>query len=84
MWDCLFYEGSKIIFRVGLMLVEHYRNEMLACEDITALAKCFKLIIQRPFTLNCHIFIKVLVLFLYNICIYHVYHVQFSFMLENV
>ncbi|XP_022166034.1 growth hormone-regulated TBC protein 1-A isoform X1 [Myzus persicae] len=57
-WDCLFYEGSKILFRVGLMLVKHYKKELLACEDIASLAECFKSIVQRPFPLNCHIFIK--------------------------
>ncbi|XP_015366092.1 PREDICTED: growth hormone-regulated TBC protein 1-A [Diuraphis noxia] len=57
-WDCLFYEGSKILFRVGLMLVKHYKKDLLACEDIASLAECFKSIVQRPFPLNCHIFIK--------------------------
>lgn len=41
------------------MLVKHYRNELLACEDIAALAECFKSIIQQPFPLNCHVFIEV-------------------------
>ncbi|XP_025197152.1 growth hormone-regulated TBC protein 1 isoform X1 [Melanaphis sacchari] len=57
-WDCLFYEGSKVIFRVGLMLVKYYKKELLECEDIVSLAECFKSIIQRPFPLNCHLFIK--------------------------
>ncbi|XP_050420905.1 growth hormone-regulated TBC protein 1 [Adelges cooleyi] len=57
-WDCLFYEGSKIIFRVGLTLIKHYRSELLACDDIMSLVECFKMIVQNPFSLNCHTFIK--------------------------
>lgn len=59
MWDCLFLEGSKILFRVGLMLVKYYRNDLLACDDIASMSECLKSVVQRPFPLNCHIFIKV-------------------------
>lgn len=61
-WDCLFYEGSKIIFRAGLMLVKHFKIELLACLDIATLAESFKLMTQDPYPLNCHVCIDVCIL----------------------
>lgn len=59
------------------MLVKYYKNELLACDDISTLAECFKTIIHRPFPLNCHIFIDVCILliivFKINVIIYFLF-----------
>ena len=38
MWDCLFYEGSKILLRVAVALVAMNSVEILAARDFTTLA----------------------------------------------
>ena len=37
-WDCLFYEGSKILLRVAIALVAINSASILAARDFTALA----------------------------------------------
>ena len=37
-WDCLFYEGSKILLRVAVALVAMNSVEILAARDFTTLA----------------------------------------------
>lgn len=58
-WDCLFYEGSKILFRVCLTLIKANRKEIMACNDFTALAECFKAIVKNASALHCHEFMQV-------------------------
>ncbi|KOC59765.1 Growth hormone-regulated TBC protein 1-A [Habropoda laboriosa] len=55
-WDCLFYEGSKIIFRVALTLIKRNKGNLLACQDFTTLAECFKEITKDSIVLKCHDF----------------------------
>ncbi|XP_075235859.1 growth hormone-regulated TBC protein 1-like isoform X2 [Lycorma delicatula] len=57
-WDCLFYEGSKIIFRVGLTLVGRHKSEILKCDDFSSVAELFKEITQDSFALHCHDFMQ--------------------------
>ncbi|KAG8277167.1 hypothetical protein J6590_049124 [Homalodisca vitripennis] len=57
-WDCLFYEGSKILFRVAFTMIARHRDSLSNCEDFTALAECFKGIAHDSFTIHCHHFIK--------------------------
>ncbi|KAL0281468.1 UNVERIFIED_CONTAM: hypothetical protein PYX00_002449 [Menopon gallinae] len=57
-WDCLFYEGSKILFRVGITLIKHNRKQLLACEDFTDAAECFKNMTKDYLVLHCHDFIQ--------------------------
>jgi len=63
-WDCLFYEGSKIMFRVCLTLVALHKDELLACEDFASLANCFKTITKDPSAMYCHSFMTVTIFFL--------------------
>ncbi|KAJ8679777.1 hypothetical protein QAD02_015564 [Eretmocerus hayati] len=56
MWDCLFYEGSKIVFRVALTLIKRNEDNLLACKDFTELAECFKGITKDKIVLQCHTF----------------------------
>ncbi|CAK9822449.1 Growth hormone-regulated TBC protein 1-A [Anthophora retusa] len=57
-WDCLFYEGSKIIFRVALTLIKRNKGNLLACQDFTTLAECFKEITKDSIVLKCHDFMQ--------------------------
>lgn len=57
-WDCLFYEGTKIIFRVALTLIKRNKDNLLACQDFTLLAECFKEITRDSIVLQCHDFMQ--------------------------
>ncbi|XP_015602173.1 growth hormone-regulated TBC protein 1-A isoform X2 [Cephus cinctus] len=57
-WDCLFYEGSKIIFRVGLTLIKRNKENLLSCRDFTLLAECFKEITKDSIVVQCHDFMQ--------------------------
>ncbi|XP_033227042.1 growth hormone-regulated TBC protein 1-A-like [Belonocnema kinseyi] len=57
-WDCLFYEGSKIIFRVALTLIKRNKESLLACQDFAVLADCFKEITKDSIVLHCHDFLQ--------------------------
>lgn len=58
-WDCLFYEGSKIIFRVALTLIKMHREEILRTKELGELVTCFKEMGRHPDVINCHVFISV-------------------------
>ncbi|KAK5920617.1 hypothetical protein CgunFtcFv8_024410 [Champsocephalus gunnari] len=57
-WDCLFYEGSKVLFRVALTLIIHHQPEILRARSLTDVCECFKLITCGAFTLDCHTFMQ--------------------------
>ncbi|KAL0963513.1 hypothetical protein UPYG_G00307420 [Umbra pygmaea] len=57
-WDCLFYEGSKILFRVALTLIRHHQAELLQATSMPELCERFKLITQGAFTNDCHTFMQ--------------------------
>lgn len=57
-WDCLFYEGSKILFRVCLTLIKSNRATIMSCNDFTSLAECFKAIVKNASALHCHEFMQ--------------------------
>lgn len=57
-WDCLFYEGSKILFRVCLTLFKTHQDEILQSEDMTQLADVFRDMVQDPAVIDCHQFMK--------------------------
>ena len=46
-WDCLFYEGSKILLRVAVALVAMNSSRILEARDFTTLA-------NREETFNTH------------------------------
>ena len=58
-WDCLFYEGSKILFRVALTLLSRFQSELLKCKDMPAVIDCFKDIYKNPYVLDCNQFLHV-------------------------
>merc|ERR1712071_116680 len=40
-WDCLFNEGSKILFRVAITLVKLNEEELLKCSEFGEMAETF-------------------------------------------
>uniref|UniRef100_A0A6M2DC91 Growth hormone-regulated TBC protein 1 n=1 Tax=Xenopsylla cheopis TaxID=163159 RepID=A0A6M2DC91_XENCH len=55
-WDCLFYEGSKVLFRVGLTLLCILKPKILASTDFTTLFQCFQNMNDNHAVLDCHKF----------------------------
>nr|XP_033805094.1 growth hormone-regulated TBC protein 1 isoform X2 [Geotrypetes seraphini] len=57
-WDCLFYEGSKILFRVALTLIKQQQARILEAKNFPDVCDKFKEIIKGPFVMECHTFIQ--------------------------
>ncbi|KAM8855426.1 growth hormone-regulated TBC protein 1-A-like isoform 2-T3 [Spinachia spinachia] len=57
-WDCLFYEGSKVLFRTALTLILHHQPEILSARSLTDVCERFKQITCGAFTLDCHTFMQ--------------------------
>lgn len=58
-WDCLFYEGSKVLFRVALTLIMHHQPEILRARSLPDVCQCFRQITCGAFSLECHSFMQV-------------------------
>lgn len=58
-WDCLFFDGSKIIFRVALALIKLHKTEILKCQELGDLICCFRNMKNHQSVINCHQFINV-------------------------
>ncbi|XP_050309866.1 growth hormone-regulated TBC protein 1-A-like [Anthonomus grandis grandis] len=56
-WDCLFFEGSKILFRVALALIKLHKQEILQTSDLSELMTVFKNMKNHPRVIDCHSFI---------------------------
>ena len=56
-WDTIFYEGSKILFRVALGLLKLNQARLINKTDFASLAGEFKLIEEDRITMNCHTFL---------------------------
>lgn len=57
-WDCLFYEGSKILYRASAMLVIQNRDKILACKSFTEITDVFKEVVYKPNIVDCHTFLQ--------------------------
>jgi len=57
-WDCLFYEGSKVILRAALTIILMNKEKFLAQTDFALLCNIFKEIIHDENALNCHNFMQ--------------------------
>ncbi|XP_068429075.1 growth hormone-regulated TBC protein 1-A-like [Clinocottus analis] len=57
-WDCLFYEGSKVLFRAALTLILHHQQQILSARSLTDVCECFKQITCGAFALDCHAFMQ--------------------------
>nr|XP_023029051.1 growth hormone-regulated TBC protein 1-like [Leptinotarsa decemlineata]XP_023029052.1 growth hormone-regulated TBC protein 1-like [Leptinotarsa decemlineata]XP_023029053.1 growth hormone-regulated TBC protein 1-like [Leptinotarsa decemlineata] len=58
-WDCLFLEGSKIIFRVALTLIRLHKENILLTSELGELITCFKDMRNHQSVINCHQFMTV-------------------------
>ena len=56
-WDAIFYEGNKILFRVALGLLKLNQARLLSKTDFASLAEEFKLIAGARLTVSCHTFL---------------------------
>lgn len=57
-WDCLFYEGSKVILRVALTLLSLNEEKLMNCHDFAQLCTAMKEITKGPATMDCHSFME--------------------------
>ncbi|XP_057192753.1 growth hormone-regulated TBC protein 1b [Triplophysa rosa] len=57
-WDCLFYEGSKILFRVALTLIHHHQNLISQAQSLPEICELFKQITHGVFVEDCHSFMQ--------------------------
>ncbi|XP_041483035.1 growth hormone-regulated TBC protein 1-A-like [Lytechinus variegatus] len=57
-WDCLFYEGSKILFRVCLSLIKRNEEEIIRATNISALVDVFKKVTAASANIDCHTFLE--------------------------
>ncbi|XP_033866728.1 growth hormone-regulated TBC protein 1-like isoform X2 [Acipenser ruthenus] len=57
-WDCLFYEGSKIIFRVALTLIKHNQAHIQQATNFPDICDKFKEIIRGELVDDCHTFMQ--------------------------
>lgn len=56
-WDCIFHEGDKILFRVSLTLLLRHQVAIEQAEDIVALAALLQDIVRAPTVVDCHQFV---------------------------
>ncbi|XP_051558059.1 growth hormone-regulated TBC protein 1-A [Myxocyprinus asiaticus] len=57
-WDCLFYEGSKILFRVAVTLIRHHQMLILQAQNLPDICECFKQITRGAYVDDCHTFMQ--------------------------
>ncbi|XP_073419639.1 growth hormone-regulated TBC protein 1 isoform X1 [Dendrobates tinctorius] len=57
-WDCLFFEGSKILFRVALTLIKQYQAYILEAKNFPDVCDKFKDITKGKFVTECHLFMQ--------------------------
>ncbi|XP_046887420.1 growth hormone-regulated TBC protein 1-A [Hypomesus transpacificus] len=57
-WDCLFYEGSKILFRVALTLIRHSQAGIQLARSLPDVCDAFKQTTRGPFVDDCHAFMQ--------------------------
>ncbi|XP_077072936.1 growth hormone-regulated TBC protein 1b [Siphateles boraxobius] len=57
-WDCLFYEGSKILFRVALTLIGHHQKLISQAQSLPEICERFKQITHGEYVEDCHTFMQ--------------------------
>nr|XP_025864686.1 growth hormone-regulated TBC protein 1 [Vulpes vulpes] len=57
-WDCLFNEGSKIIFRVALTLIKQHQGFILEATSVVDICERFKEITRGSLVTDCHTFMQ--------------------------
>lgn len=57
-WDVMFAEGYKIIFRAALAIIFTLKEDIMKADDITVLAELFRNCAKDPRMLDCHAFLE--------------------------
>ncbi|KAE8625742.1 hypothetical protein XENTR_v10006376 [Xenopus tropicalis] len=57
-WDCLFFEGSKVIFRVALTLIKQSQASIMEARNFPDICDKFKEITKGEFVTDCHYFMQ--------------------------
>lgn len=57
-WDCLFYDGSKILMRVAITLIKLHEDKLMRVNDFAELVNQFKIAANNVRTTQCHDFIN--------------------------
>ncbi|XP_019646559.1 PREDICTED: growth hormone-regulated TBC protein 1-A-like [Branchiostoma belcheri] len=57
-WDCLFYEGSKILFRVALTMIKRNEANIAAATSFPGILEAFKQSTQDKIITDCHAFMQ--------------------------
>lgn len=57
-WDCLFLEGSKVLFRVALTLVAKNQQKILEAPGFAEITTVFKEMVTTPLVTECHAFMR--------------------------
>lgn len=57
-WDVMFAEGHKIIFRTSLAIIFTLKDDIMKTNDISELADLFRNISKDPRMLDCHTFLQ--------------------------
>lgn len=57
-WDVMFIEGYKIIFRSSLAIIITLKEDIMKTTDISEIAELFRNVSKDPRMLNCHLFLE--------------------------
>lgn len=57
-WDCIFHEGDKILFRVSLTLLVRAELAIEQADDVVAVAALLQDIVKGPDVVDCHRFMQ--------------------------
>ena len=57
-WDAVFYEGSKVLFRVALGLLKIHQESLLKCKDFASLVEQLKAAVVSRSAIHCHQFLE--------------------------
>lgn len=57
-WDAVFYEGSKVLLRVALMLVKKNEQKLQEADNLSKALDIFKVVVTQPTVINCHSFME--------------------------
>ncbi|KAL3314160.1 Growth hormone-regulated TBC protein 1 [Cichlidogyrus casuarinus] len=57
-FDAVFYEGDKILFRASLALIKLHHKELIACKQLPEMVQHFRSMCHDKTTLDCHQFIE--------------------------
>lgn len=57
-WDVMFAEGYKIIFRAALAIIFTLKEDIMNAQDMTVLSEVFRNCAKDPRILDCHAFLE--------------------------